>query len=114
MSVCYLVRIVAMFVPYAFVICVIKNSVPVFTQHNGIASSLHGECPVLDTNKEDSLLVPGSNMFFFCWFCLISSINIPLRWKVAQVMQFAHASSLPASSQKEVEESGDDVDDDDI
>lgn len=33
--------------------------------------------------------VPGSNMFFAVWACLVASLNIALRWKAQQAVQFA-------------------------
>lgn len=45
-------------------------------------------------------------MFFACWFCLLSSINIPLRWKAAQAMQFAQASSRPTKARDPTKDNG--------
>jgi hypothetical protein len=34
--------------------------------------------------------IPGSNMYLASWICLAAALNITLRWKAAQALQFAH------------------------
>ena len=36
--------------------------------------------------------IPGSNLYFASWCCFLSALNLPLRWKAAQAMNFARAS----------------------
>lgn len=48
--------------------------------------------------------VPGSNLYFACWTCMLSALFIAFRWKAAQAIQFAQA----REEKKQVE----DVDDD--
>jgi hypothetical protein len=33
--------------------------------------------------------VPGSNLYFCVWGALLAAVNIALRWKAAQALQFA-------------------------
>jgi hypothetical protein len=61
--------------------------------------------------------IPGSNLYFACWCCMLSSVAIAFKWKAAQALKFAHAEA-ERQQQKEQEEQqfgsdyGDDVDDD--
>jgi len=68
-----------------------------------------------DLLEEVSVCVPGSNLYFFAWLSLISSINLALRWKEAQAMQFAHAAQAKrqAANQNVAAGDGDHNDDDD-
>lgn len=64
----------------------------------------------VETNAFDrpyiNQLIPGSNLYFFTWSCLLASLNIMLRWKAAQALQFAH--SQQDQTGKEQEKNGDD------
>jgi hypothetical protein len=40
------------------------------------------------TNDIDT--IPGSNLYFFLWICLLASLNLASRWKAQQALQFAH------------------------
>jgi len=60
--------------------------------------------------QEAGRQIPGSNLYFASWFCLLASINIPLRWKTAQALQFAQASY--EGGRKAHPSSGHDDDDD--
>jgi hypothetical protein len=59
--------------------------------------------------------VPGSNLYFACWSCMLSALNIAFRWKAAQAMKFAQARE--EQEQRQVEDPGsedsNDEDDDD-
>jgi hypothetical protein len=35
--------------------------------------------------------IPGSNLYLSCWICFFAAVNITLRWKAAQALQFAQA-----------------------
>lgn len=35
--------------------------------------------------------IPGSNLYLASWICLAAALNVTLRWKAAQALQFAHA-----------------------
>lgn len=50
--------------------------------------------------KED---IPGSNLYFFSWFALLASVNITLRWKAAQALQFAQAAQGRATGANKAE-----------
>jgi hypothetical protein len=66
--------------------------VAVLTQDSGIAASINGQCGARQENTTTSLeddYIPGSNLYFFSWAALLSSLNIVFRWKAAQAMQFA-------------------------
>jgi hypothetical protein len=92
-----------------------RFSVGVLTQDGGVAASIDGLCASSEEDFEGPIQVPGSNLYLFSWFCLISVLDISLRWKAAQAMAFAHASQGATTTrgpEKEGDEN-DDVDDDD-
>jgi hypothetical protein len=35
--------------------------------------------------------VPGSNLYYACWFCFLFSMAIAFKWKAAQALKFAQA-----------------------
>lgn len=35
--------------------------------------------------------IPGSNMYYSCWSCMLSSIAIAFQWKASQAVKFAQA-----------------------
>ena len=35
--------------------------------------------------------IPGSNMYYSCWSCMLSSIAIAFKWKASQALKFAQA-----------------------
>lgn len=100
-------------------------SVAVLTQDNGIAATMAGSgchpdfdiysvdnCTVVVIDQTDDGAnvtysqpcdvlfaqdIPGSNIYFFSWFCLLASVNITLRWKAAQALQFAQAAQVRAT-----------------
>lgn len=103
----------------------INYSVATLTQENGIAATMAGSgchpdfdvysvdnCTVVATDEVDGVNVtqsetcdvlfaqdiPGSNLYFFTWFCLLASVNITLRWKAAQALQFAQAAQVRAGT----------------
>jgi hypothetical protein len=112
---------------YSPLICVffLSFSVAVLTQENGVAATMAGSgChPNFDIYSVDNCTVvvqtqvnganvtynescdvlyaqdiPGSNLYFFSWFCLLASANITLRWKAAQALQFAQAAQVRATT----------------
>jgi hypothetical protein len=67
-----------------------SSRVAVLTQDSGIAASVNGQCAALQgTTSIEDAFIPGSNLYFFSWASLLSSLNIVLRWKAAQALQFA-------------------------
>jgi hypothetical protein len=57
--------------------------------------------------------VPGSNLYFSLWGALLAAVNISLRWKAAQALQFAQAAQLQqVASSTLTEEGGVGVEDD--
>jgi hypothetical protein len=44
--------------------------------------------------------IPGSNLYVATWVCLLSSLNLALRWKAQQALQFAQARNRKASTEK--------------
>lgn len=56
---------------------------------------------------------PGSNLYLFTWLALASSVNIGLRWKAQQALQFAQARNKAAMDQAHLEDNDDDDDNDD-
>mmetsp|Transcript_27305 Transcript_27305/g.45478 ORF Transcript_27305/g.45478 Transcript_27305/m.45478 type:complete len:350 (-) Transcript_27305:84-1133(-) len=90
--------------------------VAILTQDGGVAASINGVCHVVVIDESTTLsIVPGSNIYVFSWFCLVSALDIALRWKAAQAMAFAHASQATKASSgaQEDENENDDMDDDD-
>lgn len=35
--------------------------------------------------------IPGSNLYYSCWSCMLSSIAVAFRWKASQALRFAQA-----------------------
>jgi hypothetical protein len=92
-----------------------RCSIGVLTQDGGVAASINGLCAPSGEDFDGLILVQGSNLYVFSWFCLVSVLDISLRWKAAQAMAFAHASQGATNSsgpEKEGDEN-DDADDDD-
>lgn len=50
------------------------------------------EC--IDLFRED---IPGSNLYFCVWGSLLAAVNITLRWKAAQALQFAQTAQRQAT-----------------
>jgi len=44
--------------------------------------------------------IPGSNLYYGVWICLLSSIDISLKWKAAQALRFASQSQTHAAAQE--------------
>ena len=38
--------------------------------------------------------VPGSNLYYSCWSCMLSSIAVAFRWKASQALIFAQAQAV--------------------
>lgn len=86
----------------------------VLTQDEGIAASINGDCGTsFETETVNELQsVPGSNLYVFSWLCLVSVIDVSLRWKAARALSFAHASESKPSSAMDKDGDDDDEDDD--
>lgn len=63
---------------------------------------------------------PGSNLYFACWMCMLSSVAIALKWKSAKALKFSQTKAKrEQQQQQELDEAGADgysdvdVDDDD-
>lgn len=91
-----------------------SRSVGILTQDSGIAASINGLCAASE-GTDNPVIIPGSNLYLFSWFCLIGSLDVSLRWKAAQAMAFAHASQTakPADGAEKEGNGNVDVDDDD-
>ena len=35
--------------------------------------------------------IPGSNLYYSCWSCMLSSIAVAFKWKASQALKFAQA-----------------------
>ena len=59
--------------------------------------------------------MPGSNMYYACWACMLSSIAIGFKWKAAQALKFAESQAERQQKQQNDAdvERYDDGDDDD-
>ena len=61
-------------------------TVILFTEDsNGVVRKNEVECGMLPRQ------VPGSNLYYASWACMLSSIAIALQWKAAQALSFAEA-----------------------
>jgi len=49
--------------------------------------------------------VPGSNLYYACWSCMLSSIAIAFKWKASQALRFANAQA--ERQQRNERETGD-------
>lgn len=58
--------------------------------------------------------IPGSNLYFGVWFCLLSSVSIALRWKAQQALQFAQARNDRLREKIADKQENEDNDDDDL
>ena len=85
-------------------------------ESNGVTRKNEIECSMLPRQ------VPGSNLYYASWACMLSSIAIALQWKAAQALSFAEAQTERQQRQQQdrdaigFERHGDgdhDVDDDD-
>lgn len=60
--------------------------------------------------------MPGSNLYFACWACMLSSVAIALRWKAAKALKFAQSKAEREQQQQALDQGGvegySDVDDD--
>lgn len=57
------------------------------------------EC--IDLFRED---IPGSNLYFCVWGSLLAAVNIALRWKAAQALQFAQTAQRQVTESTMAEE----------
>ena len=62
--------------------------------------------------------MPGSNLYFASWACMLSSVTIALKWKAATALNFAQSKAGRVHQQQAVNEVGgeghedtDDIDD---
>eukprot|EP00533_Pseudo-nitzschia_delicatissima_P013521 CAMPEP_0197266442 /NCGR_PEP_ID=MMETSP1432-20130617/3007_1 /TAXON_ID=44447 /ORGANISM="Pseudo-nitzschia delicatissima, Strain UNC1205" /LENGTH=290 /DNA_ID=CAMNT_0042731313 /DNA_START=153 /DNA_END=1025 /DNA_ORIENTATION=+ len=122
-----------------FLIAVWIISISIFTNHDGIAATVSGFDCIPQLAKGNSLVasihnctiikngvaepcrfgryfMPGSNLYFACWACMLSSVAIALRWKAAKALKFAQ-SKAEREQQQQALDQGDgegysDVDDD--
>mmetsp|Transcript_18477 Transcript_18477/g.28517 ORF Transcript_18477/g.28517 Transcript_18477/m.28517 type:complete len:392 (-) Transcript_18477:1703-2878(-) len=95
------------------------GKVPLY--YNDSSTNTLKEMFVLDTCSiaQD---VPGSNLYFSSWTCLISCLILAFRWKAAQALQFAQAqetnvmrnASLGGRSRQESNSGDDDPHDEDV
>jgi hypothetical protein len=85
--------------------CTVEGNVVV---NNVTIDSVYAACT--DFQAEN---IPGSNLYFFTWIALMASINVGLKWKAQQALQFAQASQNRfAYGEKTGTEEGDEDDDD--
>lgn len=123
------------FVSVSFLLVFTRNLLSFYrTQEGGIAATMSGnQClrhpgnivPV-DVNcsiviDEVSVFcgdipeqVPGSNLYFACWLCMLSSMAIAFKWKAAQALKFAQAKAeRQQKKEREEQRFGSDYSDDD-
>ena len=48
-----------------------------------------------------SRYVPGSNLYFACWACMLSSVAVALKWKAAKALKFAQSQAERQQQQQE-------------
>ena len=84
----------------------LKNVINCTIIKNGVAEP----CPL-------QRLLPGSNLYFACWCCMLSALGIALKWKTAKALNFAQAQQQQQEDAEaadiEREGPGDGYDDDD-
>jgi hypothetical protein len=81
-------------------------TVVVVTEVNDTYTSDNQEC--IDLFRKD---IPGSNLYFCVWGSLLAAVNITLRWKAAQALQFAQTAQRQGAESTEGKEEGEDDDD---
>lgn len=59
--------------------------------------------------------IPGSNLYFASWCCMLSSMAVALKWKAAQALKFAQAEAerLQQKVKEEQQLGSEDGEDDD-
>lgn len=58
--------------------------------------------------------IPGSNLYYACWSCMLSIVYVVMRWKAAQAIKFAQAREERQQKQLNgIEGDGSDIADDD-
>ena len=111
-----------------FLICIWIIGLSILTQQGGIAATTDGNvCYDADTDENCTIVVwvedtsgavtrlevdcldlprqiPGSNLYFACWICMLSALNVGFRWKAAQAMKFAQAKE--EQEQRQIEDVG--------
>ena len=64
--------------------------------------------------------MPGSNLYFACWACMLSSVAIALKWKAAKALEFAESKAAKEQQRQALDQVGgegygdDDAVDDDV
>jgi len=99
-----------------FLILIWIIAVSIFTKNDGIAATTSGfDCIPLLTRETSGIAsiqsiksctiikngiaepcrfgqyMPGSNLYFACWACMLSSVAIALKWKAAKALKFAQS-----------------------
>merc|ERR1712161_155046 len=83
------------------------NSIPATDHHLPPPTSEYAmiNCTTINNGIEEAChvrrLMPGSNLYFACWTCMLSAVAIAFKWKTAKAVNFAQAQ---AQQQAEAEQ----------
>jgi len=75
-----------------------------------IFQDLEGVVSTFNCSETVNREIPGSNLYLATWTCLAASLNITLRWKAQQALQFAQAQNRKAMTEANMQ--GDDDEED--
>lgn len=87
----------------------LENCTLVIYQQDSAGTIVRYELECADVPRQ----IPGSNVFFASWFCMLSAIHVAFRWKAAQAIKFAQAKQEQEQKRIEIDDSGSDYGDDD-
>jgi len=67
-------------------------------------------CTTLNNGIEEAChvrrLMPGSNLYFACWTCMLSAVAIAFKWKTAKAVNFAQAQAQQQQAEQQQVGSG--------
>ena len=80
-----------------------QNCIVLFKATDGTVSTY----PCVEITDRE---IPGSNLYVATWTCLAASVNVTLRWKAQQALQFAQAQNQKAVTRANMQEDEDEDD----
>jgi hypothetical protein len=94
------------------------DCLPLLTKETSGIVSIHN-CTIIKNGIAEPCrfgrYMPGSNLYFACWACMLSSVAIALKWKAAKALKFAQSKAEQEQRQQALDQAGgegyNDVDD---
>ncbi len=94
------------------------DCIPNLARENSRIISVHN-CTIIKNGVAEPCrfgryFMPGSNLYFACWACMLSSVAISLRWKAAKALKFVQSKAEREQQQQALQQvGGEDYSDDD-